>query len=110
MDWTSLVRWQLHRRQWDELIERIAERCRRLILERVSPQIASMRPSEAQGYVRARSGGAVASQTALIVAEWGLPRELAPALVPVAKEEAIRLVVADLRSCRQSAPVRRRAA
>lgn len=85
------------------------ERCRCLILERVSSQVAGMGPSEARGYIRARSASDVARQAALIVAEWGLPRELAPALVPVAKEEVIRQVAAALRN-RRSAVSRRMAA
>jgi hypothetical protein len=46
----------------------------------------------------------------MVVAEGGLPQELVPVLVPIAREEVIRHVISEARDRRRSAPVRRMAA
>jgi hypothetical protein len=99
------------RAEMDALVDQIAGACVEAVCRRVELQAAGMTPSEARGYIRARSTPVVHQKTVFALAHRS--RQLAAQrehLQDLAREEVTRRVLTRVRQPRQLAAQYRRAA
>ena len=94
-----------------DMAERVANRGRMAVWQRVTERLPTLRPSEARGYVRARAAAVVQHETTRLIEQEGSSvARLRPAIETAAIEQLIRMITTQLEQRRKQRGAWRQAA